>query len=193
MTKAGWSLLCDFYTDVYVSRISKTVHLKCRYFTVYKLFLNFKHCFRDFPGSPVVRTPSFQCRACRFDPGKLSSHILCKRAQSLSLSDSLKPHGLQPTRLLHPWDSPGKNTGAGCHFFPQQAVQCGQKKKKIPMLLQKDDFDSGTLCNMKGKKCQNSPENLCFSFLTIKYLLPQRFKYMTIMLFFVATLKSSCI
>ena len=31
----------------------------------------------------------------------------------------LWPHGLQPARLLCPWDSPGKNTGAGCHFLPQ--------------------------------------------------------------------------
>ena len=31
------------------------------------------------------------------------------------VSDSLQPHGLQPTRLLHPWDSPGKSTGVGCH------------------------------------------------------------------------------
>ena len=30
------------------------------------------------------------------------------------LSDSLRPPGLQPTRLLCPWDSPGKNTGVGC-------------------------------------------------------------------------------
>ena len=35
------------------------------------------------------------------------------------LSDSSRPHGLQPTRLLRPWDSPGKNTGVGCHFLPQ--------------------------------------------------------------------------
>ena len=28
----------------------------------------------------------------------------------------LRPHGLQPARLLCPWDSPGKNTGVGCHF-----------------------------------------------------------------------------
>ena len=33
------------------------------------------------------------------------------------LSDSLGPHGLQPARLLCPWDSPGKNTGAGCHAY----------------------------------------------------------------------------
>ena len=30
------------------------------------------------------------------------------------ISDSSRPHGLQPTRLLHPWDSPGKSTGVGC-------------------------------------------------------------------------------
>ena len=31
------------------------------------------------------------------------------------VSDSLQPHGLEPTRLLCPWDSPGKNTGVGGH------------------------------------------------------------------------------
>ena len=32
------------------------------------------------------------------------------------LSDPQWPHGLQPTRLLHPWDFPGKSTRVGCHF-----------------------------------------------------------------------------
>ena len=31
------------------------------------------------------------------------------------VSDSWRPHGLQPTRLLHPWDLPDKSTGMGCH------------------------------------------------------------------------------
>ena len=31
------------------------------------------------------------------------------------VSDSSRPHGLQPTRLLRPWDFPGKSTGVGCH------------------------------------------------------------------------------
>ena len=31
------------------------------------------------------------------------------------MSDSVWPHGLQPTRLLRPWDFPGKSTGVGCH------------------------------------------------------------------------------
>ena len=34
-------------------------------------------------------------------------------------SDSLWPHGLQPARLLRPWDSPGKDAGVGCHFLVQ--------------------------------------------------------------------------
>ena len=33
------------------------------------------------------------------------------------VSDSSWPHGLQPTRLLRPWDFPGKSTGVGCHCF----------------------------------------------------------------------------
>ena len=35
------------------------------------------------------------------------------------MSDSVWPHRWQPTRLPHPWDSPGKNTGVGCHFLLQ--------------------------------------------------------------------------
>ena len=35
------------------------------------------------------------------------------------MSNSERPHRWQPTRLPHPWDSPGKNTGVGCHFLFQ--------------------------------------------------------------------------
>ena len=35
------------------------------------------------------------------------------------MSDSVKPHRRQPIRLSHPWDSPGENTGVGCHFLLQ--------------------------------------------------------------------------
>ena len=35
------------------------------------------------------------------------------------MSDSVQPHRQQPTRLPCPWDSPGKNTGVGCHFLLQ--------------------------------------------------------------------------
>ena len=36
------------------------------------------------------------------------------------MSDSVRPHRRQPTRLPRPWDSPGKNTGVGCHFLLQR-------------------------------------------------------------------------
>ena len=35
------------------------------------------------------------------------------------MSDSVRPQRRQPTRLPRPWDSPGKNTGVGCHFLLQ--------------------------------------------------------------------------
>ena len=35
------------------------------------------------------------------------------------MSDFVRPHRQQPTRLPHPWDSPGKNTGVGCQFLLQ--------------------------------------------------------------------------
>ena len=42
----------------------------------------------------------------------------------------MRPHGWQPTRLPHPWDSPGKNAGVGCHLllqriFPTQGSKLG--------------------------------------------------------------------
>ena len=42
------------------------------------------------------------------------------------MSDSVRPHKRQPTRLPRPWDSPGKNTGVGCHFL----LQCMKVKVK---------------------------------------------------------------
>ena len=42
------------------------------------------------------------------------------------MSDSVQPHRRQPTRLPRPWDSPGKNTGVGCHFF----LQCMKVKSE---------------------------------------------------------------
>ena len=42
------------------------------------------------------------------------------------VSDSVRPQRRQPTRFPHPWDSPGKNTGVGCHFL----LQCMKVKSK---------------------------------------------------------------
>ena len=42
------------------------------------------------------------------------------------MSDSVRPHRRQPTRLPRPWDSPGKNTGVRCHFL----LQCMKVKSE---------------------------------------------------------------
>ena len=42
------------------------------------------------------------------------------------MSDPVRPHRWQPTRLPHPWDSPGKNTGVSCHFL----LQCMKVKSQ---------------------------------------------------------------
>ena len=45
--------------------------------------------------------------------------VIAAAAATSVVSDSMRPHQWQPTRLLHPWDSPGKNIGVGCHFLRQ--------------------------------------------------------------------------
>ena len=46
------------------------------------------------------------------------------------MSDSVRPHKWQPTRLPHPWDSPGKNTGVVCHFL----LQCMKVKSESEVI-----------------------------------------------------------
>ena len=58
-------------------------------------------------------------------------------AKSLQVvSDSVRPHRRQPTRLRHPWDSPGKNTGEGCHFL----LQCIKVKSESEVPQTSDIF-----------------------------------------------------
>ena len=47
-------------------------------------------------------------------------------AKSLQLCPTLQPHRRPPTRLPRPWDSPGKNTGVGCHCL----LQCMKVKSE---------------------------------------------------------------
>ena len=66
-------------------------------------------CFH--PVYPFNRLPRFCCCCCYV---------------ASVVSDSVQPHRRQPTRLPRPWDSPGKNTGVGCHFL----LQCMKVKSQ---------------------------------------------------------------
>ena len=70
--------------------------------------------------------PILQMRKLRLNELKkrlVQVHRVAGSSQSLVshsvVSDCLQPHGLQPARLLSPWDFLGKNTGVDCHFLLQ--------------------------------------------------------------------------
>ena len=79
------------------------------------------------------RSPALQADALTSEPtGKPKRKW--KWSHSV-VSDSLWSRGLQPTRILCPWDSPGKNTGVGCHFllqgiFPTQESNIGARRRQ---------------------------------------------------------------
>ena len=60
-----------------------------------------------------------------------------------------RPHGLQPARLLCPWNSPGKSTGVGSHSLLQGILPDPGIKPKSPA-LQKDSLPSEPLGKMLG-------------------------------------------
>ena len=57
------------------------------------------------------------------------------------MSNSVRPHRRQPTRLRHPWDSPGKNTGVGCHFLFQCMKVKSEREVAQSRLTLRDPMD----------------------------------------------------
>ena len=62
------------------------------------------------------------------------------------MSNSLRPHRRQPTRLPCPWDSPGKNTGVGCHFLLQCMKVKSEREVAQSCLTLSDPMD----CSLTG-------------------------------------------
>ena len=62
------------------------------------------------------------------------------------MSDSVRPHRRQPTRLPHPWDSPGKNTGVGCHFL----LQCMKVKSESDVAQSCPTLSDPMDCSLPG-------------------------------------------
>ena len=68
--------------------------------------------------------PGFQSTGA-LENRSAGANCYCCQVASV-VSDSVRPQRRQPTRLPHPWDSPGKNTGVGCHFL----LQCRKVKSE---------------------------------------------------------------
>ena len=66
------------------------------------------------------------------------------------VSDSVRPHRRQPTRLPRPWDSPGKNTGVGCHFL----LQCMRVKSESEVAQSCPTLSDPMDCSLPGSPIQ---------------------------------------
>ena len=62
------------------------------------------------------------------------------------ISDSVRPHRWQPTRLPRPWDSSGKNTGVGCHFL----LQCMKVKSESEVAQSCPTLSDPVDCSLPG-------------------------------------------
>ena len=62
------------------------------------------------------------------------------------MSDSVQPQRQQPIRLPHPWDSPGKNTGVGCHFL----LQCMKVKSESKVAQLCPSLSDPMDCSLPG-------------------------------------------
>ena len=67
-------------------------------------------------------------------------------AKSLQSCLTLWPHRQQPTRLPRPWDSPGKNTGVGCHFL----LQCMKVKSESEVAQSCPTLHDPMDCSLPG-------------------------------------------
>ena len=82
------------------------------------------------------------------------------------MSNSVRPHRWQPTRLPRPWDSPGKNTGVGCHFLLQSGPITswqisGEKVETVADFIFLDcTITENSDCNHKIKRCFLGKKNM---------------------------------
>ena len=74
------------------------------------------------------------------------SFVCCCCWVTSVVSDSVRPHRWQPTRLPCPWDSPGKNTAMGCHFL----LQCMEVKRESEVAQSCPTLQDSMYCSLRG-------------------------------------------
>ena len=78
----------------------------------------------------------------------LALYLICCYCCSVAsvVSESVQPQRWQPTRLPRPWDSPGKNTGVGCHFL----LQCMKVKSESEVAQSFPTLSEPMDCRLPG-------------------------------------------
>ena len=88
------------------------------------------------------------------------------------MSDSVRPHRWQPTRLLCPWDSPGKNTGVGCHFL----LQCMKVKSESEVAQSYPTLSDPMDCSLPGSSIHGIFQARVLEWVAIAFSWPQDWK-----------------
>ena len=71
----------------------------------------------------------------------------------------MRPQRRQPTRLPHPWDSPGRNTGVGCHFL----LQCMKVKSQSEVAQSCPTLSDPMDCSLPGSSVHGFSRQECWS------------------------------
>ena len=85
------------------------------------------------------------------------------------MSNSVRPHRRQPTRLRRPWDSPGKNTGVGCHFLLQCMKVKSESEVAQSCLTLRDPMD----CSLPGSSIHGIFQGRVLEWVTIAFSMSQ--------------------
>ena len=127
--------------EIFTHLIKQKEHISSFFFFLTKLQL-------------IRKTRYLIVKCCQHHIKFLEIYALCALVPSV-MSSSLQPYGLYPTRLLRPWDSPGKNTGVGgCalfqRIFPTQGIFLTQGSNPC---LMSPALASGTFTTWDAQKC----------------------------------------
>ena len=127
-----------------------TLHLQCLYWNTQhlqitsKCLLNLSQISRKYVMEAAHKSGRKMNFWIRWDKFKYCCCCCCCVASVVS--DSVWPHRQQPTRLHCSWDSPGKNTGVGCHFL----LQCMRVKSESEVAQSYPTLSSPIDCSPPG-------------------------------------------
>ena len=113
--------------------------------------------------------------------GTLLVPCCCCCYVALVMSDSVWPHRWQPTRPHCPWDSPGKNTGVGCHFL----LQCMKVKSESEVAQSCPTLSDPMDCSLPGSFIHGIFQARVLEWVAIAFLYPSAWHLASITFFWI--------